>query len=287
MRNYDEMLELILQTARADDRIRAVTQEGSNVTPGAVRDQYSDFDITFFVSDIREFTNDRDYMNRFGEILILQRPDDWYEHPYDYNGRENYALLTQYKDGNRIDLTLVDVSNIKEQTKFTEPRTVLINKDDYPELVDIPSSEMFYITKPDEFEFFNTCNEFRWVSIYVTKGLCRRELNYAKRCMDVYMMDMFLKMLNWKVGIEHDFQVTTGANAKYLKKYLSEEEMRRFSGIFANGEYEDMWEKLFLFYDYFTELSVFVGGKLGFVVDLEETHNVRDFLELRRRGNDV
>ena len=97
------------------------------------------------------------------------------------------------------------------------------------------------------------------------------------------MMDMFLKMLNWKVGIEHDFRVTTGANAKYLKKYLSEEEMERFAGIFANGEYEDIWEKLFLFYDYFTELSVFVGGKLGFEVDLEETRNVREFLELRRR----
>ena len=34
-KTYEEMYNLILQTAREDDRIRAVTMEGSNVTPAA------------------------------------------------------------------------------------------------------------------------------------------------------------------------------------------------------------------------------------------------------------
>ena len=124
---YDEMYELIIQTCKEDDRIRAVTMEGSKVTKWAVHDKFSDFDITFFVSDIREFTKDHDYMKRFGDILIMQTPDDYYEEPYDYNGRSRYAFLTQYKDGNRIDLTFIDVSEIEKQKDFVEPRTVLIN----------------------------------------------------------------------------------------------------------------------------------------------------------------
>lgn len=275
------MLEKILETAKNDERIRAVTMEGSNSTNGAVRDEYSDYDITFFVTDIREFTNNRDYMSQFGEILILQRPDDWYGAPYDYASRNKYTLLTQYKDGNRIDLTFIDISRIKDQANFNEPRKVLINKDDLKELVDITSTNTFLITKPSEFEYFNCCNEFRWISNYVTKGLCREEFYYAKRMMDEYMMNMFLKMLNWKIGIDNDFKVSTGACCKYLKKYLSESEMARFQGIFANGEYGDMWFKLFMMYDYFAELARYVAMKLSFSFDEEETKKVKDFMHER------
>ncbi len=283
MATYEEMYKKILRTGQEDERIRAVTMEGSGVTSGAVHDGFSDFDVTFFVSDIRQFTKDRDYMKRFGEILIMQTPDDWYMEPYDYDGRERYAFLTQYKDGNRIDLTFIDVSKIGAQSEFNEPRKVLINKDNFKELVDIESNEIFFIQKPGEFEFYNTVNEFRWISNYVTKGLCRQEFYYAKRCMEEYMMNMFMKMINWKVGIEHDFKVTTGANSKYLKKYLSQEEMERFMGIFPNGQYEDMWNKLFLMYDYFEELACYVAGKLNYPIDLEESKAVREFMEGRRR----
>lgn len=282
MKSYDEMYDLILKTAMEDERIRAVTMEGSNVTKGAVHDEFSDFDITFFVSDIREFARNHDYMKRFGDILIMQMPDDYYAEPYDYNGRSRFAYLTQYKDGNRIDLTFIDVSEIRKQVEFTEPRTVLVNKDDYKELVDITSKECFYIKKPTEFEFFGTVNEFRWISNYVTKGLCRHEFYYARRMMEEYMMNMFLKMINWKIGIDNGFQVTTGACCKYLKNYLSEEEMTRFEGMFPKGDYEDMWEKLFLMYDFFEELSVYVAEKLGFSLDLEESKNVREFMVQRR-----
>jgi aminoglycoside 6-adenylyltransferase len=278
---YDEMYELILQTAKEDERIRAVTMEGSKVTPGAVRDVFSDFDVTFFVSDIREFTKDHDYMKRFGEILIMQMPDDWYKEPYDYSGKKRFAYLTQYKDGNRIDLTFIDVSNMESQKYFNEPRTVLINKDNFDVLSDITTNEVFFIQKPGDFEFFNTVNEFRWISNYVTKGLCRHEFYYARRMMEQYMMDMFMKMINWKVGVDNNFKVTTGACSKYLEKYLSEEEMNRFMGIFAKGDYEDMWDKLFLMYDYFEDLSIYVSEKLGFSLDLQESRNVRNFMEKR------
>lgn len=284
MKTYDEMLELIIKTAKEDERIRAATMEGSAVTPGAVRDGFSDFDITFFVSDIRKFTSDKEYMKRFGDILIMQTPDDWYMEPYDYDGKNRFAYLTQYKDGNRIDLTFIDVSEIGKQKEFNEPRTILINKDDYSELKEITSGEVFFIKKPSEFEFFNTVNEFRWVSNYATKGLCRHQLYYAKYSMEHLMMNMFMKMINWKVGIDNDFKVTTGSFSKYLSKYLTEEEMKRFEGIFAGGSYEDMWDKLFLMYDYFEDLSIYVADKLGFSLDLEESRNVRDFMQKRHES---
>ena len=89
-------------------------------------------------------------------------------------------------------------------------------------------------------------------------------------------MDLYKK----NVLIVEDI-VDTGTTLKYLKNYLTEEEMIRFQGIFANGEYEDMWDKLFLMYDYFEELSIYVAEKLHFALDLEESKNVREFMEAR------
>lgn len=59
MRSAEEMLKLIMDKAENDERIRAVTMEGSRSNENATHDKYSDFDICYFVNDIREFTKDK------------------------------------------------------------------------------------------------------------------------------------------------------------------------------------------------------------------------------------
>lgn len=146
MRTEKEMLDMILETADADARIRAVTMEGSRANPNAVHDEYSDFDITFFVTDVREFTRDKEWIHRLGDILIVQCPTDWYSHPYDYSSRDPFAFLIQFADGNRIDLTLRDVGLISGEAENKEPRIVLLNKDNFPSLLPIESEEAFFFS---------------------------------------------------------------------------------------------------------------------------------------------
>lgn len=283
MRSSEEMMKLILGVAMNDERIRAVTMEGSRASKNATHDKYCDFDISYVVNDIREFTKDNKWVEIFGEILIVQCPMDWYSHPYDYEGHDNFAYLIQFIDGNRIDLTLIDIRNIEKEKSYSEPRIVLLNKDNLKELKQISDESVFHIQKPSEMEYYNTCNEFRWLSIYITKGLCREEIYYAKYAYDVLMMEMFIKMLNWKIGVDNDFNVTTGDHNKYLKRFLSMEEMERFQGCFPNGTYEDIWSKLYVIYDNFAETAKYVGESLGYSFDIKETEEVRGFLIERQR----
>ena len=208
---------------------------------------------------------------------------DWYSHPYNYAGHDNFAYLIQFKDGNRIDLTLIDVCNIDKEQGCCEPRIVLLNKDNFKELKQINDESVFYIQKPSEMEYYNTCNEFRWLSVYISKGLCREELYYAKYAYDVLMMEMFIKMLNWKIGVDNDFNVTTGDHSKYLKRFLTLEEMKRFHSVFPNGTYEDIWSKLYVIYDYFAEIAKYVGEALKYNFDAKETEEVRIFLSERQK----
>ncbi len=283
MRTEKEMMNLIMNKAIHDERIRAVALDGSRAAKSATHDKYCDFDIVYIVTDIREFTKDPSWINTFGEILIVQCPADWYSHPYDYSSHENYNYLIQFTDGNRIDLTLIEVSHITNERNNIEPRIVLLNKDNFKELNAVSDESIYFIKKPGALEFFNTCNEFRWLSLYISKGLCRHELYYAKYAYDVLIMEMFLKMLNWKVAVERNFTVSTGDHSKYLKRYLSEEEMKRFHSVFPDGQYEDIWDKLFLLYDYFADLESYVAAELDYSTNKEETRSVREFLERRKK----
>lgn len=287
MRTEQEMMDLIMNKAIQDERIRAVTMDGSRANSNATHDKYSDYDIVYFVRDVREFTKDKSWIKYFGDILIVQYPMDWYSHPYDYNSHNTFVYLIQFVDGNRIDLTIVDIRNIEKEAENREPRIVLLNKDNFKELSSVENERAFYITKPSELEFNDTCNEFRWLCIYISKGLCREELYYAKYAYDVLVMTMLIKMLNWKIAICNNFQVTTGDHSKYLKRFLPEEDMKRFQNIFPNGEYEDIWNKLFIMYDYFAELETYVAGKMGYVTDTDESKRVREFILKRRYDNNL
>jgi aminoglycoside 6-adenylyltransferase len=245
MRTEQEMMDLIMNTAKTDDRIRAVYMSGSRIDHNATHDKYSDFDIVYIVKDIQSFTSNEQWLDRFEDRLIMQKPDDWYSHPYDYSSNQAFAYLMQFQDGNRIDLTLVDIENMQSKINSREPRIVLLDKDGIDGLHTIEVGDYYYIQKPSVEEFRDCCNEFWWLSIYAAKGLCRKELMYAKSFMEHYEMEMFLKMLSWKIGIDYNFSVPTGKCYKYLNRYLSKNDMDRFSNIFPDGSFEDIWDKLF------------------------------------------
>ena len=271
----EELFSLIRKKAEADERIRAAALDGSRANPGALHDEYSDFDVVLFVRDSREFTQNTGWISDYGEVLIAQFPDDWYDHPYNYGGRDPFHCLVQYADGNRIDFTIRDVSRGEEENN-REPRTVLIDKDGYDWLKPVKTDEAFFIKRPGEKEYLDCVNEFRWLSLYVAKGLCRDQFNYARFHLSEGMGEMFLKMLDWKIGLSHDFRVSTGAHGKYLKKYLTEEEMARVRAAFPDGETAHMWEGLGVMYDYFEELAEAVANGLGYPYDRMQAENVKN-----------
>ena len=58
MRSEQEMYELIINTARNDERIRAVIMNGSRANPNAPRDIFQDYDIVYIVTEVSSFKHD-------------------------------------------------------------------------------------------------------------------------------------------------------------------------------------------------------------------------------------
>ena len=76
MRSEREMLDLILDTAQRDERVRAVIMNGSKVNPNAPKDFFQDYDVVYIVTEKESFLADPGWIKVFGELMILQLPDE-------------------------------------------------------------------------------------------------------------------------------------------------------------------------------------------------------------------
>src|SRR5690606_14769686 len=122
MRSEQEVMDLILGVARADERIRAVMLSGSRANPAIPKDKWQDYDITYFVEDVTPFRNDPAWViERFGRPLIMQMPEAM-RCP---EGNGTFAYLMIFPDGVRIDLTF----DCRKYTDNGEPAVVLLDKD--------------------------------------------------------------------------------------------------------------------------------------------------------------
>lgn len=262
MRSEKEMMDLIIDTAKEDERIRAVIMNGSRTNPNARKDFFQDYDIVYIVRDVQSFTKDHSWVNRFGEIMIMQMPEDMVLLPADNDG--HFTYLMQFADGNRIDLSLYPLEKANEVVNDDSLRILLLDKDGNIGPL-TPSSDADYIIKAlSEKEFSNCCNEFWWVSPYVAKGIWRDELPYAKEMFEGPVRDMLMKMLQWHIGIKTNFSKSAGKCGKYFKDFLEPDIWDKFVATYPNGDYENIWQSLFTMCELFRRIAIGVGEHFGY-----------------------
>ena len=261
MRSEQEMLALIVDTAKQDERIRAVIMNGSRANPNAPRDFFQDFDIVYVVTDVAPFKYNDEWIKRFGEIMIMQMPEDMQDPPPSQDG--GFTYLMQFTDGNRIDLGIYALAKLDElgQDSLT---LMLLDKDGRIGPL-AQANESDYLPKPPTAKAFaDCCNEFWWVCPYVAKGLWRGEILYAKHHLDRFVRDQLTKMINWYVGLRTQFSRNAGKFGKYLQQYLEPELWEMLQKTYSDAGYEHTWEALYATCDLFRRLAIQVAEQSGF-----------------------
>ena len=103
MRAETEMLDLILQTAKAI-QVETVAMSGSRTDTKAPKDDFQDYDVVYVVENLDELITDLSWLDQFGKRIIEQEVVLVH--------RRLYLML--FEDGNRIDLTLCPKEHIQE-----------------------------------------------------------------------------------------------------------------------------------------------------------------------------
>jgi aminoglycoside 6-adenylyltransferase len=184
-----------------------------------------------------------------------------------------------FKDGIRIDLTLVSTDKVKTDFRLDSLTIVWMDKGNMFSNIANATDADYRIRKPTEKEFSDTCNEFWWVSPYVCKGLLRNEIIYARKMCETIVRPMFMKVIEWYIGTETDFTVSIGNGGKYLKKYLPEPLYKKILLTYADHQIENNWKSLFTMTEIFEQLSSTVADRLNFNRNIVEAQNVKTFLQ--------
>ena len=256
MRTETEMFDVILQTAKVL-QVDAVAMSGSRTNPKAPKDEFQDYDVVYIMEDLDGLIADLAWLDQFGNRLIEQHNI--------LGNRRLYLML--FEDGNRIDLTLCPKVHIKEWGESEADFTVL--EDTKGLFAPYSSNPQRYWTSPaTETDFEKSCNEFWWVSAYVVKGICRKQVIYATDHLYGICQQELLKILAWQVASDRG-TVDIGKNYKYLFNYLLSEKEKEFSALLDFSSLDKITQSLFATMQLFHQEAQSLAQKMDFKYEKE------------------
>ena len=262
------MLDLILQTAKTL-QVKAVAMSGSRTDPKALKDEFQDYDVVYIVDDLDNLTSDLSWLEQFGKRIIEQEVS--------LGNRRLYLML--FEDGNRIDLTLCPKEHIQEWVDSEAGFTVLEDEKGLFESYS-PSPKRYWTNPASETDFEKACNEFWWVSSYVVKGICRKQVIYATDHLYGICQQEFLKILAWQVASNRGV-VDIGKNYKYLFNYLPAEKEKQFSNLLDFSSKEKITQSLYATMNFFHQEAQSLAQKMGFDYDKEVAEKMIQYAEER------
>ena len=131
-----------------------------------------------------------------------------------------------------------------------------------------PNPNRYWTAPPSEEEFIASCNEFWWVSAYVVKGICRKQIIYATDHLYGICQQELLKVLAWQVTSDRG-AVDIGKNYKHLFHYLPAEKEKVFSALLDLSSIEKVGQSLFATMKLFDGEAQELAQKMGFTYDKE------------------
>ncbi|MUG46715.1 aminoglycoside 6-adenylyltransferase [Paenibacillus woosongensis] len=263
MRSEHEMMSTLIDFAKNDDRIRLVTLEGSRTNKNIPPDTFQDYDISYFVTDINSFKENDQWLQIFGNPVIMQKPEDMELFPSDLGNWFSYIIL--FEDGNKLDLTLIPMNEIDDYFTNSDGLVkVLLDKDNLIKHEVIANDRQYWINKPSAREFDDCCNEFWMVSTYVVKGLARKEILFAIDHLNEIARPNLLRMMAWKIGLEQGYNLSMGKNYKFIERYLPNEDWEKLLSTYSENGYQEMWKSLLTCYELFRKYSKAVSENLGY-----------------------
>ena len=268
MRTETEMLDVILKTAETL-QVAAVAMSGSRTDTKASKDEFQDYDVVYVVENLDELITDLSWLDQFGKRIIEQEVG--------LGQRRLYLML--FEDGNRIDLTLCPKEYIKEWIESEADFTVLED----PKGLFAPYSpnpQRYWTNPASQIDFEKACNEFWWVSAYVVKGICRKQVIYATNHLYGICQQELLKILAWQVASDRG-KVDIGKNYKYLFQYLptEKEKEKEFSALLDFSSVEKLTQSLFATMQLFHREAQILAQKMGFAYDKEVAEKMMRYAE--------
>lgn len=271
---YHEIKRRLLLLAEKRAEIKAVVAIGSSTRSDVPADEYSDLDIIIATDDTESFL----YGNlpaELGDVKIS------FVEPTLGGGMERRVLYGGYLDVDMIVFTagqfLNAVNNGTASWVMNRGYRVLHDRIGATEL--LKQKITLEIHKPDfsESEFQNLANNFYFHTVWAAKKILRGELWSAKMCLDSYLKNLLLKVLEVQAATKNHADVWH--DGRFLDRWADEETRTELKNCFARYDKTDMKNALKSTHRLFARISKETAALKNFAYPDEAEKFSKEFLE--------
>ncbi|MBE6837400.1 MAG: streptomycin adenylyltransferase [Ruminococcus sp.] len=207
----------ILAFAENNESVEAVIAIGSSTRSEMKADEFSDLDLLIATDDAESWLYG-DIPHKFGEVKIS------FVEPTLGGGKERRIL---YKNALDVDMIVFTPSQLTEVVQTgvagwvcNRGYTVMHDSMGISELLaEYVKPEIGY-NPPSEAEFINIVNDFSFHTIWAYKKLIRGEMWSAKMCIDAYLKNYLLKII--EMYCNKKYNVDVWHDGRFLDKWADE-----------------------------------------------------------------
>ena len=257
MKNRDQKLNQIIDWAEQNPDVRVILLTSSLVNPLAKVDDFSDLDIELVFEDLTPYKYNDNWLSYFGNPIAKMMDN---EEAFD---GFNAIKMVLYDDFVKVDFKIYQKEKFVELINQTNlpydwdiGYKILVDKDDLTKNLKQPTYTASLIKKPTKNEFEKLNQDFFWDVTYAVKSLARQDLFYAKFIIENNLRtEYFVPIIEYYIGLENDWKVTTNKHGRLFEKYLSPNDWQKLKLTFAGNDIQENWNSLEIMIQLFCEFS--------------------------------
>ena len=270
---YKEIKENICRYGEENSAIKAVIAIGSTTRQTVKADEYSDLDL-IIVTDNPASWYSGEYPKMLGDISIA------FTEPTLGNGKEYRAIYDEDKD---VDMIIFTSEQFTEAVKngvaswvMNRGYDFLCDNAGFSELVRENVKPSVALPQISEGDFLNLTNDFYFHNIWATKKLLRGELWSAKMCVDSYLKNYLLKMIELYCYQEDGRDVWH--DGRFIDRWVDDWILEKLKLCFAHYEEADIKNALLNSHELFRKLAAEVAEKNSFEYPLKAETTAMEYM---------
>jgi len=271
------MAAAVADWAREREDVRAAVVLGSQARTDTPADRWSDLDVLLVLDDPERLAADARWVEAFGTPVLT------FLEPTSVGDRVERRVL--YDDGQDVDFALFSAAERGELLANRDAAAVVargyrVLYDELglgQEVVDLP--EHAPADPPDLAAFRQLASDFWYHALWTAKKLRRGEVFTAKGCLDSYMKNRLVTLLEWHARAV-DPSVDTWHGGRFLERWADPGALAALESAYARYDLRDVARALWETIDLWEGLERETARRLNLDIEL-------DHAELRRRVAEV
>ncbi len=271
-RLYEELIEQFCKWAENRDDIRAAVILGSRARVDHPADEWSDLDVVIITKNPEHYVSTADWVSNFRKPILT-----FIEPTASGNEKERRVL---YEDMLDVDFAIVPLQKAQAILGITSDHEdqaglsnllgrgfrVLLDKDGMLRglISSSLSADKHVQVKPTEEGFLAIVNDFLYHAVFAAKHLRRGELWWTVTCLDGYMQDLLLRIIEWHAISTKGEKRDTWFRGRFLEEWADAKALKGLHQAFAHYDVTDVKRALLASISLFRDLATETAANMNY-----------------------